>query len=235
MKAKETDMSMVKQTAILFLHLPIQETEYSPIVVQHPIFESAHHVVGTSSNPKFVNLLEDAEALDAVTKEYEKRINNADDVFAIYAIIRKPYRLTFLKYVMPYLSKHDFSVYLADAWVASENPNDDVNVPLRTSISWFKKADKKALMEPEDYQVYLSLPESFTVYRGVAVGKNPNGLSWTRSLDKAKWFANRFNNKGKKGYVQKAVITKDRVLAYFNTRDEEEIVVNTSGMEFEKI
>ena len=77
-------------------------------------------------------------------------------------------------------------------------------------------------MTEEEYEIYNNLPETFTVYRGVASGRNAKGMSWTQNLEVAKWFANRFNC-GKKGYIQQATANKKDVLAYFNRRDEDEI------------
>lgn len=229
----QSDLSGVKQTALLFLHMPIEETPVSPIVVQHPIFETGIFNINKNGDFITVNLLEDTENTHELIKQYENKFKNAKSVSFVYSLVRKSYRLAFLKYVKKYLSKADFSELFADAWVSSENPNQDVNVRLSTLASWFKQADKKVLMTEEDYAVYESLPSTLTVYRGVAVGRNPKGLSWTANYDTAKWFANRFNKKDKKGYIQKVTIDKSRVLAYFNTRNEDEIVVDTRGLEFE--
>ena len=128
------------------------------------------------------------------------------------------------------MSLKDFSHYLADAWVSSENPSQDVNCSLSLLISWFQQADKKVLMETEDYKVYTSLPEELNIYRGVALGREPNGLSWTADLEKAKWFAHRFDRGDKQGYVEAAIVNKAGVLAYFNTRDEDELVVNVRNL-----
>ena len=80
--------------------------------------------------------------------------------------------------------------------------------------------------DEEEYEVYKSLPDKFTVYRGVAIGRNPNGLSWTKSKSKAEWFSHRFDKNNNIGYVQSAIADKQNVLAYFNSRDEDEIVVD---------
>lgn len=38
---KEEQLKQAKSLAVTFLHIPMTETEYSPIAVQHPFFESA--------------------------------------------------------------------------------------------------------------------------------------------------------------------------------------------------
>ena len=221
--------------AKLFLYYDIAETEFSPMVIQHPIFESANFTTMENGEFKIVNILEDADALKKIQERYSQRIDNAKELLEIYAIIRKAYRLTFLKFVQDYLSDIDFAVFLADGWVSSENPNDDANVSLRTFVSWFRRADKKHLMTKEDYKVYKELPQAFRVYRGVGVGRNPKGLSWTQNLSTAEWFAKRFDRGSKKGYIQTAVAKKSDALAYFNTRGEDEVVVNSFNLKIEII
>ena len=83
-------------------------------------------------------------------------------------------------------------------------------------------------MNEEEHQTYQQLPETFTVYRGVTPGHNPSGLSWTTSLEKAKWFANRFGE----GYIRQGTANKSDVLAYFSGRgSEEEIVISPKSLQ----
>lgn len=223
---KVTDLHNVKSVAKSFLYLEIDKTaEFYPMFIQHPIFESAFQSVKIDGKCDIINITESEENLQMANKFFEKRINESD-LLGVYMIIRKSYRLTFLKYIKSYLSMQDFCTLFADAWVMSENPNGDVNVPLSLAVKWFKQADKTMLMDAEEYKVYSELPDTLTVYRGVAVGRNPQGLSWTMDRDKAEWFAHRFDRNGTTGYLQSATIKKEDVLAYFNSRNEEEIVVS---------
>lgn len=134
---------------------------------------------------------------------------------------RSSYYLTFLKFSRRFWSADDFAKALSEAWVEEENPNGDVNVPVSLSAKWFKALDKKALMKPDEYETYSSLPSVFEVYRGVSKGRNPKGMSWTYDFDKAEWFANRFGE----GYVIKGIVNKDDILAYFSRRSESEILI----------
>ena len=141
----------------------------------------------------------------------------------MFNYIRKQYKLTFLRDTKQYLSSKDFANLFREAWITSENPNDDVNVKIRTLVSWYKNSNKKYLMEEDDFNVYNNLEDEFTIYRGVGINRNPKGLSWTMNKEKAQWFANRF---GGNGYIETAKINKKDVLAYFNSRGEEEIVAD---------
>ena len=142
-----------------------------------------------------------------------------------------PYRFTFLKYAKPYLSKEEFDKTLARCWITCENPNQDKNVQIRTFIGWFKKADKKTIMNEEEYEYYRNLPDIVEVYRGVAVSRaEQEGLSWTCKYETAEWFSRRFDNEAesKYGYILKGRINKEDVFAYFNSRGEDEILCNSS-------
>ena len=194
---KTTDLNGVKDIAISFLNIDIKETPISPIVVDHPIFESGIIVLRSEA----INILT-PDGLKEVKDSYIERIKSSKNLIGVYMIIRKAYRLTFLKYIKPYLSIEDFSELLADAWVSSENPNQDANCSLSLLTKWFKEADKQVLMTEEDYKVYCNLPNKFKVYRGVAVDRNPKGLSWTPNYNKAVWFSKRFDTEDKKGYVK---------------------------------
>lgn len=231
---KESNLPEIKKTAKAFLYMPIELTELDPfLAVTHPVFETAIFGDIVNGENVIINLLSDEEGKKRVLKKYERMIDNAEAPYKVYSLIRKSYRLTFIKYIKQHLSKSDFSDLLADAWVSSENPNQDANVKIPMLISWFKQADKKALMTDKEYEVYSSLPSTVTVYRGVAVGRNPKGLSWTANLSTAEWFSNRFNTDTKKGYIQKATVSKSKVFAYFNSRNEDELVVDTKGIDIQ--
>lgn len=233
------DLDSVKNEARVFLYLDIEEVDgLSPMVVMHPFFECGIWTLNDPSNVtglRVINLLEDNDGLQEVRRIFEKDIDTAKDVDDVFWRLRKSYRLTFLKYIKPYLSLTTFSRLLGEGWTSSENPNDDVNVPVSLLIKWFRSADKECLMDSEDYEVYKNLPSSFTIYRGVAVGRVPKGLSWTQNYSTAEWFANRFNRSGKSGYIQKAIVNKGDVFAYFNSRNEDEIVADVSKLDIECI
>ena len=227
MVRKKTYLHIVREIAKLFLHLPIQTDEnlHPMLCVHHPFLSSSMVCV----NHEICDVIEHPEKLQEYNKYMEEQIDNGD-LYKVYALIRAPYRLTFIKYCYPHLSEKDLAELFADAWVSTENPNQDVNCPISYLVKIFKKCDKKYLMTDEDYQIYEQLPETFTIYRGVAVGRNPKGLSWTQNLQTAKWFAHRFDRKDKSGYIQIATAKKEDILAYFNTRGEDEIVYNSKKL-----
>lgn len=214
---KETDLTAIKEVMKTFLHFTIEETELSPLVVEHPIFQ-----YGTMmSAGKTYNLL-DHDDSEKVIELYEHMINNASTPKHCITIMRSAYCMTFLKYVKDNLSLVDFSELLAYAWTTEDSVNTDMNVSLAVAARWFRQADKKILMNETEYEIYLSLPDSFTVYRGVSTGRNPDGMSWTQDLEKAEWFSRRYGT----GYVLEGLAQKKDVLAFFDRRGEKEIVIS---------
>ena len=222
---KETDLTAIKNILKDFLHMPVEKTEYSPIVVQHPIFESGISYV----NNKMTDIMT-PEGFAAVAKRVEEDIDKIDDAFGCVNILRQSYYLTFLKFAKESLSLTDFSMLIGRFWTEEENPNGDVNVPVSLSARWFKSTDKQALMYDDEYKTYKDLPETFTVYRGVTPGRNPDGMSWTRDLSKADWFSRRFGD----GYVLEGIANKKDVLAFFSRRGEEEVVIEAKKVKNKK-
>ena len=228
---RQERLSHIKSVVLSFLYQDVKETEYSPVVVLHPIFESAIIMIKNKNGKnEMINVLESKENLNAAFNHYKNVISNANSIYVLYSIIRKSYRLTFYSFIRPYLTEKESGELLSTSWTSSENPNGDKNVPLDMIVNFFRNTDKKYLMEKDEHIYYHSLPDKFIVYRGVAVGRNPNGLSWTVNLNTAEWFANRFNTINSKGYIQSVEINKSDVLAYFNRRGEDEIVIDTSAI-----
>lgn len=159
-------------------------------------------------------------------KLYEQFIDNVDDIHSISQIIQKPFKLYFLQGIQEYLSIRDFSFLLGNFWVSVEDPSGDVYVKLPTILNWFKISDKHFLMSDEERNTLNNFPDYFTVYRGVAVGRNPFGLSWTPDKTCAEWFSCRFNTELSTGYVQSLEISKNDILAYFCR--ENECVIDTT-------
>lgn len=219
---KVTDLNAIKETAILMANLPIHPTS-NDFIVDHPVFQSSIWY----DDEEIINLMESDEGLQKATAVIEERIRKTTIPIMVMHVFRSSYYLTFLKFSRQYWSNDDFAEALAEAWISEENPNGDVNVPITLSAKWFKQCPKEALMNLEEYETYLCLPESFIVYRGVAVGRNPEGMSWTRELDGAEWFSKRF---GEDGYIIKGIAYKKDVLAYFSRRNESEVLISANDV-----
>lgn len=212
---KQTNLKEVKEVAKAMLMFDFdRNAPFFPMITSHPIFESG--VQFSRKTNELLDITNSEENLELIRQEYIEAIDSIKKLFEVYLIIRRSYRLTFLKFIKPYLSNEDFSELLADAWVNSENPNQDVNVSLYMASRWFKQADKSILMNEEELKVYNALPQEFTIYRRVSVGRETHGMSWTRDLETANcFFAHRFDRDDEIGYIQSATVKKENVLAYF--------------------
>ena len=221
---KGTNLTQVKDWAKTFLLLDIEETKMSPFIVKHPFTDTG---VIALRNPDGsigqANLLEDKAELQKWRRHMAEQIDRSKSAFHIHLMVTKPYRLTFLKYIQPYLSQKDFSEILNDAWTRSENPNSDPNVSQEELLAMFQTADPTALMEEDEYLQFKQFDDTDTVYRGVTSynAENIKALSWSLDCDKAAWFAHRF---GEDGTVYEAQIAKEHILAYFNSRNEKEVI-----------
>lgn len=222
---EQTDLEAIKKLAHTFLYLEPEPTKI-PFVIKHPFTDSGFIPVNSpKSKLGIANITDDESALKMWRDMISDMIKKAEKADDISMLLTKSYRFAFLKHAMPYLSRKDFSEYLADAWVTCEAPNSDPNFTKKQLLGLFKKADPQFLMTAEEYEQFQGLDETVTVYRGVT-GYNAHrvkALSWTLDKDKAEWFAHRF---GEDGTVYEAQISKEHILAFFDSRNESEVIVD---------
>ena len=209
----------------LLLMIKVHETEFSPVIVKHPFTDSGIAGIQYNGAFKVLNIVGSSHDLSLWLNFMERKIEEADSLFKIFMMVTKPYRLTFLKYIEPYLSRNDFSNILVNAWMSAEYVNQYIDVSKNKLISMFKSANPAIMMDEGEYKQFKNLEDVLTVYRGVTSynSKSIKVMSWTLSLDTAKWFSNRF---GEKGTVYKAHIRKQYVFALLNGRNESEVVVD---------
>ena len=161
---KKTDLKQLKSVAHALLMTDIHPTEFYPAIVKHPFTDSGIVALNNDGEIKLLDLTEDSSQLQLWCSFISNQIERANSAFQIYMMITKPYGLTFLKFTKPYLSKEDFSNILADAWIRSENPNQDVNLSKSKLLTMFKSADPTVLMNEDDYRMFKALDDSVTVY-----------------------------------------------------------------------
>lgn len=223
---KKTDIEQVRQIAETLLYVDVKETEFVWFLV-HPFFNQ-RHIMLHKDDKTLTDILASKENLDKARKLYLEMIREAD-LWRIVCLMHKPYRPLLFKLAHEYLSEEDYNELLAYVWTGTENPNQDANVSIPQWIRFFKKANMQYLMSEEDREFYDNLPDGpITVYRGVGQGREPYGLSWTINEDTARWFANRWKNPD--AYMFKGQCYKKDVLAYFNSRGEDELVVSVKDI-----
>lgn len=217
------NLDKLKEMAIMLAYaVPITPHEKFPFLCLHPFTNST---VVCFKDMTFCDLKDELQNKRWFT-ELKETILYINDFSVLWMMIGDNWKLTYLKYAIDYFEDSEFAEYLADAWVLAENPNNDVNCSLDLLIKWFRRAEKKSLMTEKDYHTWTNIPHSMKIYRGVGVNRNEKGLSWTNDVDTAIWFANRFNHGEERGILLEAVVDKENVLAYFNTRGEKEVLVD---------
>jgi len=89
---------------------------------------------------------------------------------------------------------------------------------------------RSRLMRAEDRVTLQSHDPVIEVYRGYNSGGTVDGLSWTTSADVARFFARRLADTGATMYLSEGRVKRARVLAYFNGRSEQEMLVLPGGV-----
>jgi len=145
--------------------------------------------------------------------ELVRTVENMEKLF--FSIERSHY-VTYLAQYFRFIVHNCFKVF-GEIWIDSEGIHNNLYVWKRC----FKyiKDNKIIIMDDEDKKIYDNLPDEVTIYRGSVY---EDGISWTLSKEKAEWFRDRFDEKDSK--VFEKTIQKKDIIAYFNGRDEQEII-----------
>lgn len=239
---RKTDMGLIKDVAISLLFQEVVPNDKIPFIVHHPFTNSRTVMVPVASNvvnvnedgslalPDIIDIVDDAEGRSRWMNYMKDRIQDCREVWQILMMLNKPYYFAFIKFTHNYMSKKDLASVLAHAWVSVEYSNDDANLSPVDIIELMESVDKRDLMTKDDYESYESLPDNVTVYRGVTKfneNRCSESLSWTLDTDVAKFFANRFNTGT--GKIYSKTINKSDIVAYFNTRNEKEIIIRPNS------
>mgnify|MGYP003125686590 FL=1 len=123
-----------------------------------------------------------------------------------------------LFYLQNILSEQEYINVVKDWYTQTEI----VYQNLQLWIDTFKSIkNTKLLMDYDELNYFNNLPEKIVIYRG---GVSKRGISWTLDKDIAEWFANRFKAINKGGQLFEKKVFKNDCIAYFNGREEEEII-----------
>lgn len=221
----KTDLNFIKSKAIEYLNIdPIVDSNFS-CIVYHTFINCNPIPFKDCYSNKFIllDVINNKENFKKCTDKIRDDILNSDNLFNIIFMLNKPYRFSFFKSIKDYLSKEDFNYYLKDIWISTEFPNADKNVKSNIALSLFKRSDKNILMTKEEFEYLKSLPNEVTIYRGTHKKDNSKALSWIDYYSTALWFAKRFDGNG---YVLKVSINKKNIIAFFNARNENELIID---------
>jgi hypothetical protein len=91
-----------------------------------------------------------------------------------------------------------------------------------------KRSHREFMMDEDERKCLDLLPSELTIYRGCSLAEIESEkfrYSWTLNKDIANFFANEYRrNKHIKCGVVEKVVNKERLLAYFNGREEDEVI-----------
>lgn len=139
-----------------------------------------------------------------------------------FLMVERGYRLQELLEVKEYIPENDYLEILRWVWTEAHYITSQIEAYeiVRLFESW--------KMTAEEQVIFDNLPNTFTIYRG-CFDDNEDGISWTLSRKVANIFAKggleRKGTKAHGGKVVKFKIAKEEVLAFINTREEQEILL----------
>ncbi len=213
----DTDMKKIKSCLRSLLDYPVIQNSELPFIVHHPFSNTSMYFNAT-------------EVIDITTPDgeiaFRKRVvdmieNRIETVWDVFCVLNRPYLPDFFLRACRYMSEKDMSEFLGEMWIMVEFPNTN---NLKKLLECFTIANKQFLMTAEEHKVYSELPENVTIFRGIQKGGKKKAMSWSLSRETAEWFANRFNCE--KGKVLEETVPKEAILAYFNRRNEKEVIVD---------
>lgn len=185
---------------------------YSSIpCIQHPLVYSLFH---TPEQNALINAQYESKL------RLVKKAKRTKDFHSFVFLHERPYRLPAFAEIERTLPDLEYWALLSDIYTDSENIWQHKAKWMRYLAS--PRSHSEAFMNPAEQQHLASLPENLTVFRGYIPNKNSVGWSYSLNEDTAKWFATRFNRKGK---VKTLLIPKSIILAYKACREEHEIVL----------
>ncbi|WIB65891.1 hypothetical protein [Curtobacterium sp. MCBD17_040] len=116
---------------------------------------------------------------------------------------------------------------IEQAWTTAEWPARALSVQLWLYL-FERVIDNGEYLRDAQVRPLTDLPELLTLYRG-ATQQHAVGMSWTDDLDRARWFAGRFNDVGgSTGVVWTVTVPRELVLARFDGRGEREYVLDVT-------
>jgi hypothetical protein len=174
----------------------------------------------------FVNIYFDNEFTnDQANKVYDYKKKAVDeaikdkDISSYLWLHERAYRVEAILYALEDWwkpSKKDYWEVIANVWTDTENVYE--NHLAWEQLLFLEFSDSHLMMDEEDTKFFNELPNTITIYRG---GVDDKGYSWTLDIEKAEWFANRFNFNYE---IFEKTINKSDAIAYLSDRNESEII-----------
>ena len=210
---------------------PISDKEI-PFIIYHPFIKCNPIIYqNRNGNIKKIDVFNSRE-LNKYLNKLENYIDNCKTPLQIFNLINQPYKIYYFYMNSNNLNKKDYNDILKNIWINTEFPNADKNISVNNLLKLFKKSDTKFLMSEEERTFFNSLPDKVKIYRGTHDANNYRALSWTNDYETALWFAKRFHSDG---YILQAIVDKKDIIAFFNDRNEHELIIDFTKIKDLKI
>jgi hypothetical protein len=204
--------------------------ELSPYLQPHPTLGQC------LKHPLVFELFYHPQSNARLNEQYKQKLKYVEEKLAdkkwssAIWLYERPYRMEKFAEWMHDMTDSEYWDLLGSIWTDSENLWQYGSLPgylLRKD-----RPGRENMMDASEKKFLAGLPEEFVVYRGFQ-RRNKKGWSWSLSYHKAKWFAERFDQKGA-GVIQATVKKKD-VIAYLSGRNEYEIVADFKSLTSAKV
>jgi hypothetical protein len=207
----DNSLEMLKQYSNVKLNPELQkfvvETEIGKYI-KHPLVFSPLVLPGLAN-----------QMLEQKNNQLRKALDTKN--FSQYVFLHeRPYRVSVFKDIKHELTDENYWKLLSSIWTDTENSYQDLGTWKNLFKS--KRGQRHNLMTEDELNTMESLDDTVTIFRGCVKNLNEDGLSWTLDKERAEWFANRFDQEG---IVIEKAIGKEKIVAYFGGRGEEEIIV----------
>lgn len=207
----DNSLEMLKQYSNVKLNPELQkfvvETEIGKYI-KHPLVFSPLVLPGLAN-----------QMLEQKYNQLRKALDTKN--FSQYVFLHeRPYRVSVFKDIKHELTDENYWKLLSSIWTDTENSYQDLGTWKNLFKS--KRGQRHNLMTEDELNTMESLDDTVTIFRGCVKNLNEDGLSWTLDKERAEWFANRFDQEG---IVIEKAIGKEKIVAYFSGREEEEIII----------
>lgn len=137
----------------------------------------------------------------------------------MFAWCERPYRAELLYEVMHEMDPAEYWETLGWVWTDSENCYQ--NLDLFEQMFTADLPAKECLMDPAEHEALEKLPDLIPIWHGV----DGSEFAWSTNKKVAEWFAYRFPEADKVPRLRSGYAPKEKVLAHFLGRGEEEILI----------
>lgn len=161
-------------------------------------------------------------------QQLEKAVRKGDYRQALW-LYERPYRMPMVLEWQDEVDNDLLRELLVSAWMDTEFPFQYDQEEL---LAIFRRLRPVSDVSGVDDK-YLEHLKGATVYRGVGSPKYMLGFSWTKSAERAEWFAKRFRTNGAVYVVQ--IKSIDNILGIFEGRGESEVLLDPTTLKGIKV